>query len=206
MTPSIRPNSRTWTLRFKHHRTTVLLHVDPLQKLSSVRSELLQAVQQTHPDGTLNGHAIPETETDILLARPTDINDLSAGWELLERDDDLDNALEEQSSSKGKGKAGASKAKTSKDKLTDCPQGAGLRDGGVVAFKFRGQTELEDKERDEGIDVEEDEKLDGETLVGDPAAEKWDVVVPSMEETYGDGEGEGEDEELVPIPEPMNAK
>ncbi|KAK4542852.1 hypothetical protein LTR36_006041 [Oleoguttula mirabilis] len=204
MTPAIKLNSTTWTLRFKHHRTTILLHVDPLQSLSSVRAELLKAVQQTCRDGQLNGQSIPDSETDVLLARPVDINDLTAGWEPLDRDDDLATALEEEkSSSKGKGKAGISKTKPAK--LTDCPQGAGLRDGGVVAFKFKLRAQPAAAERDavEDSDDEEWEKLDGETLVGEADAEKWDVVVPTMEETYRDEE-EGEEDE-IPVPQPKNA-
>lgn len=203
MTPAIKLNSTTWTLRCKHNRTTVLLHVDPLQSLSSVRAELLKAVQQTRPDGKLNGHVIPDTEDDVLLARPADINDLSAGWEPLEREDEFAEAMEEEkSSSKGKGKAGASKSKATQ--VTDCPQGAGLRDGGVVAFKFRGQRAA--TERDAVVDSDDEEgleKLDGETLVGEPAAEKWDVVVPSLEETYK--EEEGAEDDAIPIPQPKNA-
>ncbi|KAK5122583.1 hypothetical protein LTR85_003846 [Meristemomyces frigidus] len=202
MTPAIKLTSTTWTLRFKHHRSTVLLHVDPLQSLSSVRAELLKAVLQTRPDGTLNGHAIPDSEADVLLARPADINDLSLGWEPLDRDDDLADALEEEkSSSKGKGKAGASKTKAAT--ITDCPQGAGLRDGGVVAFKFKSQQAR--VEGDAVIDIDEEgwEKLDEETLVGKPVPEKWDVVVPTLEETYRE-DGEEGDEDEIPVPQPKS--
>lgn len=203
MTPAIKLNSRTWTLRFKNNRTTILLHVDPLQQLSSVRAELLKSIQQTHQDGKLNGHAIPEDESEILLARPADINDLSMGWEPLDRDEAVENAIEEEKSSKGKGKASASKAKSSKDKLSDCPQGAGLRDGGVVAFKFRSQAEAE---RGEGLAMSEEEKLDGETLVGANEHEKWDVVVPTMEDSYPEGEpGEANLDDEIPVPLPKNA-
>ncbi|KAF2768937.1 hypothetical protein EJ03DRAFT_111084 [Teratosphaeria nubilosa] len=190
MTPSIQPTSKTWTLRFKHHRTTVLLHVDPLQKLSSVRAELLKAVQQTCPDGKFDGHAIPTNEADILLARPSDINNLSLGWEPLQHDFDLDAALTEADTGKGKGKASVSAAqgKPGRSQVTDSVQGAGLRDGGVVAFKFRGEGDGGAQADDEGVDVEGEDRLDGETLVGEPVTENWDVVVPSMEEIYGDGE------------------
>ncbi|KAK5130565.1 hypothetical protein LTR08_001945 [Meristemomyces frigidus] len=192
MTPAIAINSTTWTLRCKHHRTTLLLHVDPLQPLSSVRAELLKALQQTHPSGTLNGAVIPDHEADILLARQLTHDDLSLSWEALDQDNELGNADEQ--SAKGKGKVGGRAAKS--NKLTDCPQGAGLRDGGVVAFKFRSRAArvMEDS------DGEEQESLDGETLVGAPVAERWDVVVPTMEETYRD-----EEDEAVPVPLPRNA-
>ncbi|KAH9828044.1 hypothetical protein Tdes44962_MAKER02594 [Teratosphaeria destructans] len=190
MTPSIKPTSKTWTVRFKHHRTTVLLHVDPLQKLSSVRAELLKAVQQTCPNGKLDGHTIPTNEADILLARPSDINNLSLGWDPLQHDPDLDAALTEADTGKGKGKASVSAApgKSGKSQVTDSVQGAGLRDGGVVAFKFRSEGDGGAQAVDEGVDVEDEDRLDGETLVGEPVTERWDVVVPSMEEIYGDVE------------------
>ena len=45
------------------------------------------------------------------------------------------------------------------------PAGAGLKDGGMVAFRFRGGDERMDED---GLDVDDD----GE----------WDVVMPSYEE------------------------
>lgn len=170
MTPSISINPRTWTLRFKHQRSTILLHVDPLQSLPSVRAELLKAIQQAHPGGKFDGSDIPTSEDEVLLARPADSNNLKAGWEQLGKNDtDLFSDDE-----KGKGK-GAVKSK-SRNAVEDCPQGAGLKDGGIVAFKFKSELQVRAS------------NLDGDTLVGEP--EKWDVVVPSMEETYGDEDAE----------------
>ncbi|KAK4921001.1 hypothetical protein LTR49_011545 [Elasticomyces elasticus] len=171
MTPTIRPKPTTWILRFKHHRTTVLLHVDPLQSLAVIRAELLKAVTQTNPSGRLNGRTIPQDANEVLLARPSDSQDLSLGWESLEVHE-VEGAAREDG--KGKGKAVA----------------VGLQDGGVVAFKFRSELTAAARDEDEGIEVDEDDGgLDGETLVGEGAGapEKWDVVVPTMEETYGDG-------------------
>lgn len=189
MAPAILPSPRSWILHFKHHRSTILLHVDPLQKLSSVRTELLAALYATQPSGLFNGHRIPDGEGEVILARPRDQNDLSAGWEKIGEDEDDELVPEEDKKGKGKAVVGSAsaKGKASKDKITDCPQGVGLRDGGIVAFRFRSEAEGARKEEDEGIDVdEEDEKLDGETLVGEPEKEVWDVVVPTMEETYGE--------------------
>ncbi|EMC99434.1 hypothetical protein BAUCODRAFT_336769 [Baudoinia panamericana UAMH 10762] len=187
MTPAVVPTASTWVLRFKHNRTTLFLHCDPLQKLSSIRAELLKAIQQTSPDGKLNGHAIPDHASDILLARPVDINDLTLGWEAIDTGHSEDGMLEDK---KGKGKATASagRGKLSKDAGTDCPQGVGLKDGGVVAFRFRLDADASNLNMDEGIDIEEDEKLVSGMLAGESMAEKWDVVVPTMEETYGDDE------------------
>nr|POE63030.1 hypothetical protein CFP56_03933 [Quercus suber] len=170
MTPSISPSPRTWTLRFKHHRSTIILHVDPLQKFPLVRLELLKAIQQTSQNGQLNNVDIPNDSNEILLAKLVDNNNLRAGWEQMEREEeDLFNGEDVR----GKGKAKASAKSTSRSTMKDCPQGAGLRDGSIVAFKFKSESQAE------GQDT-----LDGESLVGEP--EVWDVVAPSMEETYGD--------------------
>lgn len=190
----IQPNSRTWTLRLKRHRTTILLHADPIQKLSSLRAELLLALQQTNPSGELDGHAIPQNVDDIILAKPVDINDLSAGWERLEQKasfaDDSDVTTPD---GKGKGKAKAAvtavpgagaKGKAGAAKLMDCPQGAGLRDGGVVAFRFRAEDEEHGPRKGE---VEEGFEMLDEDKMGE--AETWDVVVPTIEETYAAEDG-----------------
>jgi len=183
MTPAIRPKSSTWILRFKHHRTTILLHVDPLQELTSIRAELLKAIQQTCPHGTLNGYAIPEDAGELLLARPVDSNDLSLGWKAL--GGQAGEGAEQEP--KGKGKAPVAMAnsgkKVVKGKPTDCPQAVGLRDGDMVAFRFRSEVGTATRDQGEGDEGEQD----GGTVVGESGAlEKWDVVVPTLEDTYGD--------------------
>lgn len=180
MTPSIQISPRTWTLRFKHHRSTILLHVDPLQNFPSIRAELLKAVKQTHPDGELNGISIPASANDILLARPVDGNNLNAGWKQLEKDDDA--LFAEDEKGKGKGKVSVAKAK-GRESVGGCPKDAGLSNGGIVALKFREEMV---GSVDGGEDGEGD--LEGDTLVGEP--ERWDVVVPTVEETYGDQDAE----------------
>lgn len=202
MAPPINLNTHTWTIRFKHQRTTVLLHVDPQQQLDSVRAELLKALGQVCPDGTLHGHRLPDSETDILLAVPTDINDLSLGWDAIDRDEAVENAIEEEKGSgKGKGKAGATgKGKASAGRSSECPQTVGFRDGGIVAFKFKTQRETE----------REGNMATDEALVSGSEKEHWDVVVPTLDETYAEGEeaegAEGPDgAEEIPVPTPSYA-
>lgn len=184
--PPIQPNARTWTLRLKHHKTTILLHADPIQKLSSLRAELLAALQQTNPSGELNGHPIPTSADDILLARPVDINDLRQGYTRLEQK----TPFADDADAKGKGKASTAVATPGagakgKGKLTDCPQGVGLRDGGVVAFRFRGEDDgvKGDRDGEEGFEMLEEDREGG--------GEAWDVVVPTIEETYAEEDGAG---------------
>jgi hypothetical protein len=180
---STQPSPKTWILRFKSHRTTILLHVDPLQTFSTIKAELLKALEQTHRDGTLDGHPIPKNCDEILLARPRDHNDLNLGFEPIESvlDDESDSVV---GTGKGKGKAAAttSKGRPAKGQLKDCPQGVGLRDHGVIAFRFRRKEDevmpsAEMDEDDEGIAVSKEDMQ---------VEEEWDVVVPSFEETYGE--------------------
>lgn len=174
------PNPQTYTLRLKSHRTTLLLHTDPLQTLLSLKREILRALSQSHPEGHLNGAQIPKNAEDILLAKPVDPHDLAAGWLSLETSENGD-LFEEGGNSKGKGKAAVNGTKKKGSGREGTVQAAGLRDGEVVAFKFRSTeaaAHVEDDEDDEGI-----AELEG---VG-AREEKWDVVVPSLDETYGEG-------------------
>ncbi|CAK3951879.1 Hypothetical predicted protein [Lecanosticta acicola] len=168
----VTPTPRTWTLRFKHQRATILLEVDPLQRFSDIRAELLHAIEETNPSGMLNGQEIPRNPDHIKLGRAVDRNNLSLGYTSIGK------TLEEEGSStrKGKGKSAVMAASNSEaGQLKDCPQGAGFRSGDVVAFKFQSYEEPEDE---------------GES------AEKWEVTVPTMEETYGaEDEGVGLEEE-----------
>lgn len=170
----IQPTPRTWILRFKHHRTTVVLHVDPLQTFSSIKVELLKAITDSHSSGTLNGTPIPKNPDEILLAKPLDFNDLSLGWQqILPSSENIEGEM----TGKGKGKAGVLTNKTnSKTQLKDCPQGANLRDNATIAFKFRSDEDEGGEGEDEEIAVAEE----------DMSRQVWDVVVPTMEDTYGD--------------------
>jgi len=139
-----------WTLRFKHHKNTTLLHADPLQSLSSLKVDLLNALRVTHPDGRLSsGLALPTDPIDIIFGKAKDMHDLSIGWE---RVSTVDEAAQEPTRKK-------------KANPEDSPKGIGLKDGGVLAYKFKS----EDMDLDEGLGLEDDD-------------EKWNVVIPVYEE------------------------
>ncbi len=150
----------TWTLRLKHHKSTILLHVDPLQSFQSVKTELIRALQHTHPDGRLQGTIdIPSDVIDVLLAKPNDIYDHSKGWTLIQTSDDAeqqDEGLKERAQKKSKTRPGFPDS---------CPKAAGLKEGSVLAFKFRN-----DNDEDEGLGLDE---------------EDWDVIVPTYEDSTG---------------------
>ena len=90
----------------------------------------------------------------MILAVPIDKNDLSRGWVGMDIPD-LD----------GDGGIGGKKSNGKNSVLNGSPLGAGLKDGAVLAFKFRDAAEMKDE-----LDLEDDH---------------WDVVLPSFEEEYG---------------------
>lgn len=173
------PSPRTWTLRFKNNRTTILLHVDPLQKLSSVKSDLLKAIQQTHPHGRLSGAAIPQNSAEIQLAKPRDAEDLAEGFQSIEPRREM--FADGSDSGKGKGKASAGKQKQA-DTSRECPESVGLRDGGIVAFRFRGEGG-----RPGGRGQIVDDEIDDIRVSDEDDDRDWDVIVPDIDE----GEEEG---------------
>jgi hypothetical protein len=87
---------------------------------------------------------------------PVDNHDISKGWRALD----------------GRNEEDAMGMKAS-------PKSVGVKDGGVLAFRFRGEDEEVEDEDD--VDAES-----GEFLV------EW----PSYDETYGEAESAGEDVEM----------
>ena len=61
---AVQPTPATWTLRFKHEKTTLLLHVEPLQSLAEVRSQLLRVIRNL---GDSFGPVLPSSPNDIVL-------------------------------------------------------------------------------------------------------------------------------------------
>ncbi|EOD48444.1 hypothetical protein GTA08_BOTSDO11856 [Neofusicoccum parvum] len=134
--PAVQPSSTTWTLRLKYHKTTVLLHADALQTLSSVRAELLQALRETSPDG-IAGKPLPTNPGDLQLAKMKDTSDPEKGWALL--------TGAATSGTKGKGKTGGEGSLKAE----------GVKDNAVLAFRWGGDAEAK-REDEEGMDIEDD--------------------------------------------------
>ncbi|KAF2186757.1 hypothetical protein K469DRAFT_572736 [Zopfia rhizophila CBS 207.26] len=166
------PSSKTWTLRLKHRKTTILLHVDPLHTFTHIKTTLYNALQETHltdPDD-LSEIPLPSSPSSIIFGRPVDINDPKKGFVLgeWERNNEL----------KGDGGKGKGKAKRKDEgvgefgvvNVNNCPKGAGLRDGAVLAFRW-----------DEKGRMEEDEDVE----MGEREGDMWGVQIPSYEDAYG---------------------
>lgn len=170
------PSPQTWTLRLKSHKTTVLLHVDPLNTFDTIKSFLYDALQQTelrHSE-TSQPIPLPSSPSDIQLGRPININDAHEGFKLGEWEYSPAEDEEEQSKGKGKGKAAAaSSSKVDAANVKNCPKGAGLKDGAVLAFRWVGDGNWEGD--DEDGDVAEKAK----------AGDMWGVKLASFEDAYG---------------------
>lgn len=171
------PSPLTWTLRLKARKTTALLHVDPLETFSSIKSRLYNVLQETELRDPESGERIPlpESPAEIHLGRPVDVHDAQQGfrlgeWELPSPEED-----EEMDDAKGKGKAkGPRKSNgtaSSATNLKECPKGAGLKDGAVLAFRWAGDGNVDGD--DEG------------NTAGDDAPNMWGVKLASFEDAYG---------------------
>lgn len=171
------PTPLTWTLRLKSHRTTVLLHTDPLASFLTLKTALYSALTDTglHASSPASpAIPLPASPADIKLARPIDPLDPSAGFVLGEwetgfrtsgsaSDDEVAVDEEEMGGAQAKGK-GKGKAKAEMAGGADCPKGAGLKDGGVLAFRWEGDGVVE---------------AEGE---GDKS---WGVQIARFEDAYG---------------------
>jgi hypothetical protein len=174
MSTTTAPTPQTWTLRFKNRRTTVFLHVNPLQTFSSIKSHLYHALTESPlRDGSGSIIGLPSSPSDIQLGRSANMSAPGESFVLGEWETTGDEHDEEdEAGGRGKAKAKA-KGKVKKDaeddvvensSVKDCPKGAGLRDNAVLAFRWEG---------------------DGSTSKDD----SWGVILPNFEETYADEDG-----------------
>ncbi|KAL2042115.1 hypothetical protein N7G274_005303 [Stereocaulon virgatum] len=147
--PAKAPNQQQWTLRFKQHKTTVLLFVTQSQSFTSIKEDLLDAMK-ARGIKDINGNLLPSDPEAIVFGVPIDKNDPGKGWVPLE--------IPEVSDTDTKGK-GVKKGSV----LNQSPLGAGLKDGAMLAFKFRD------------VDAQDVMELDDE----------WDVVIPTYDEEDG---------------------
>ncbi|KAL8654618.1 MAG: hypothetical protein Q9210_001402 [Variospora velana] len=142
-------NPELLTLRFKKHKTTILLLVSRQESFTSIKAKLLDAIKSTGIT-QINRQPLPRKADDVILGVPIDNNDPSQGWIDLEIPD-----IEDDGGKKAK--------KTSV--LNATPLGAGLKDGMVLAFKFR-----QESAKDDGMDIDDNE---------------WDVVLPTFDDEEG---------------------
>ncbi|KAL8731832.1 MAG: hypothetical protein Q9166_003116 [cf. Caloplaca sp. 2 TL-2023] len=147
--PSDKPKPQHFTLRFKRHKTTILLFVEPHDSLTSVKVKLLDAIKATRVS-EINGQPLPSNPDDVIFGVPIDKNETSEGWVGLEIPE-----VEETRKQEAK-KSGV---------LNATPIGAGLKDGAILAFKFRN----------EASDADDLGMTDNE----------WDVIMPNFDDEEG---------------------
>jgi hypothetical protein len=175
------PSPQTWTLRLKSHKTTVLVHVDPLNTFSTIKSYLYDALQETDLKNHETGESIPlpSSASDIQLGRPVNTNDANEGFQLGEWEYTAIEEEDEGGKGKGKAKAGAksSGAIAGSENIKDCPKGAGLKDGAVLAFRWAGDGTWDGEE--------EDMDVDGGKVRAGRGVDMWGVKLASFEDAYG---------------------
>lgn len=175
------PNPLEWTLRLKARKTTVLLLVDPLDKFSTIKSALFAALQDTGVKDPETGEALslPQSPAEIQLGRPVNINDPEAGFKLGEWEYD-GSVSGEDDGGKGKGKAKAGPRKSNgANAAMDCPKGAGLKDGSVLAFRWKSDGVWDGAEPD--LDIDEDEIA----AEGAKCADMWGIKLANYDDAYG---------------------
>lgn len=181
------PISTMWTIRFRHGKTTVLLHVDPLQNIASIKAELWAVLTQTEStDSQTNAPSIPDSPDEILLARPLDINDATQGWKgLTVPETSNGTATKAKASAKGKGKGREGAAVEGID--AESLKSLGIRDNALLAFKFVSSTSQSSHDEVPATDINaDDEDEDMNDTDGEGARkESWDVIMPAWEDQYG---------------------
>jgi len=148
---STAPGPLTWTLRLKHHKTTILLHADGLQTLASLKKDLLSALRDRNPDN-FHDLPIPKKSEDILLAKPVDPFDLEQGWDPLE--DYTDGEVEDPFNI-DEDAVMVNKPKAKKTLESENLKAYGVKDGAVLAFRFRGVKDREGWDVVQAVNIDE---------------------------------------------------
>lgn len=176
---TVTPSPTTWVLRIKSHKTTVVIHVEPLSTFDNIKALFYNALKESplkHAETGLD-IPLPASPSDIQLGRPVDKNDPQAGFVLGEWER---SSNQEQNDVKGKGRASAKQKAdpnlAAPSNIQNCPQGAGLKDGAVLAARWKGDgtawgAEAEEEDEDEEMAEEE------------PGM--WGVKIATFEDAYG---------------------
>ncbi|KAF2273108.1 uncharacterized protein EI97DRAFT_189958 [Westerdykella ornata] len=166
---AVKPSPTTWTLRLKSHKTTVLLHVDPLSTFANIKELLYRTLEQTGLKHAETGEpiALPESAAEIQLGRPVDVNKPKEGfklgeWEVNDEDDDREDA-------NGKSKKAAKS-------ISQSLKGAGLKDNAVLAFRWKGDGTGWEKDEEDVIASSREKKA---------YRRMWGVKIATYEDSYG---------------------
>jgi hypothetical protein len=146
----------SWTLRFKKHKTTVLLVLPSTESIQSTKGKLLAAVKARGVK-EINGDPVPDDPSEIEFGVPVDRNELEKGW----------TRLDTEGSEFISGDAPHASSARRKHKPNITLRSADIKDGQPIAFRFRNSVEM-DENRDE-LELE----------LEDPG---WDVIIPTLDD------------------------
>src|SRR6516165_8054533 len=104
-----KPDGSFITLIFKHSKTSVLLFSELMTSLVDLKTELLNVLKDMNPSGEFNGLSIPSDPEEVVFGVLRDPYDYNKGWTMLDTPED-------------------------ESELMETPQGAGLKDGQILAF------------------------------------------------------------------------
>lgn len=128
----------SWTLRFKKHKTTVLLMVPAHESIASTKEMLLHALK-SRGITEINGDPVPDDPSEIEFGVPIDRNELEKGWTRL----DVELANGEKTSGRVKNGTKASL------------QSADIRNGQPIAFRFRKASDENQDKDDLELELED---------------------------------------------------
>ena len=154
------------TLLLKNSTHTILVSQLPTAPISSIKRDLLKALASRGISELPLGTPVPSVEEieKVQLGLAIDRKDLTKGFKLLRESPLIDGE-------EGKGKGKAKAVPKSKNSLTnDTVIGAGLRDGDVIAFRFK----ISDEKSVDGEDFDMMGDLD------DDQERTWNVILPSF--------------------------
>jgi hypothetical protein len=168
MPPKGVPKTKEWTIKLKNGKTTVLLFAEGAQSLATFKTNLITALNTTHPSGELEGAVIPESPEDIELAKPIKQDEPAKGWTPLIATDQDDELGDDDTPSR----------RTKDVSLYSL----GIRENWTLAFRFKDDSAADEWNVDvpELIyyeDMDEDEKPEDENEVSDGADDA--LPVPS---------------------------
>jgi len=152
------PTGKAWTLRLRRGKQTVLVFADPTETLQYLKETLLQALQTALPDNLLDGHSLPQHATEIWIAKPNDLFDITQGFTLLD-EEPVDELASDEEMNKFKSRSGnRSRGRNDSTSLI----ALGIKENHVLAFRFTWDSRIHVKD-----------------------TQSWNFVVPTLEDIYG---------------------
>jgi hypothetical protein len=188
--------AKAWTLRLKRGRRTVLVFADPAAPLLRVKESLLAALRASPArdgdgdDAPEEPEPLPAAAADIELARPVDVFDVTAGFEMI-------GSSEAEDETDGDGEAGGDeKERDENDEEEEEEQNGESAQPGGTSTSARGRRSTAQKSKSDGMSLTSLGIKDNAVLVyrfrsgGAKKGEKskdpgWSIEVPSFEDAYG---------------------